>query len=225
MPIIHMIENKPWFPKEEITGEFTAIFPEGAYCPFENNVKNPYAYDRADSGIVLKDNAACGNVIVLYTTHHGLCLFERELNGSSDSDFFMIVWNPEKKEAEEIQFATTRGWCYPCLGSRPDATPEVLEAYTNWKAAQDRRYRVLNRWNDRKRVREFAQEARLTYFQARKVLQAIRPHLRPNYMKLLCTKKFRSGFRAKMAENIRQWARDPSPKYPQPLSSNQERCI
>jgi len=70
-----------------------------------------------------------------YDTHVGLCIHEREYNGRDDSDFYMIVWNEEKQEPESIQFASTRGWSYPCYGSHPDATPEVLAKY---KAYQDR---------------------------------------------------------------------------------------
>jgi hypothetical protein len=69
-----------------------------------------------------------------YETHHGVCLFEREYNGYHDSDFYMTIWNHEKQEPESIQFATTRGWSYPCYASRADATPEVKAAYAVWEA-------------------------------------------------------------------------------------------
>lgn len=69
-----------------------------------------------------------------WLSHIGLCLFEREYNGYDDSDFYMTVWNPEKGEPYEIMFASTRGWTYPALGSRADATPEVLAAYEVWAA-------------------------------------------------------------------------------------------
>lgn len=65
-----------------------------------------------------------------YETHVGLCLFESEVNGYDDSDFYMTVWNPETKAPESILFASTRGWTYPCYASRPDATDEVKTAYT-----------------------------------------------------------------------------------------------
>lgn len=68
----------------------------------------------------------------LYDTHVGLCIEDYERNGYDDSDFFMIVWNPETMEPENICFATTRGWTYPCYASKPDATPEVMEQYNVW---------------------------------------------------------------------------------------------
>ena len=72
----------------------------------------------------------------IYETHHGLCLSEREYNGRDDSDFYMTVWNPETKQPESIQFATTRGWSYPCLGSRVDATPEVVAEWRQYQENQ-----------------------------------------------------------------------------------------
>jgi hypothetical protein len=66
--------------------------------------------------------------IWLYDTHVGLCLEDFERNGYDDSDFCMKVWNPETRCVETIEFASTRGWSYPCYGSKPDATPEVAAA-------------------------------------------------------------------------------------------------
>jgi hypothetical protein len=65
----------------------------------------------------------------LYDTHIGLCVAEREMNGYNDSDFYMTVYISESDSFQEIQFATTRGWSYPCLASRVDATPEIMAKY------------------------------------------------------------------------------------------------
>jgi hypothetical protein len=77
----------------------------------------------------------------LYETHVGLCIEDRERNGRDDSDFYMIVWNPEKGAPEQYEYASTRGWSYPSYGSNVDATPEVLEAYTAYLKARDARLR------------------------------------------------------------------------------------
>ena len=77
----------------------------------------------------------------VWESHNGLCLEDRERNGSWDSDFYMTVWNPETQAPQEILFATTRGWSYPSYGSRPDATPEVRAAYDAWKAVRDEQAR------------------------------------------------------------------------------------
>jgi hypothetical protein len=71
-----------------------------------------------------------------WETYVGLCIRDREYNGYHDSDFYMTVWNVEKGQPEEIEFASTRGWCYPSFGSYVDATPEVLEAYEKWVSAK-----------------------------------------------------------------------------------------
>lgn len=77
----------------------------------------------------------------LYDTHHGLCISEYERNGYNDSDFYMVVWNEEKQAPESLEFASTRGWSYPCYGSKPDATPEIMAKYQAWEAEQARKYR------------------------------------------------------------------------------------
>lgn len=52
---------------------------------------------------------------VVETTHEGLVIYEGEHNHYDDSDFYAIVWNPEKKVEEEIIYASTR---YPSYGNR-----------------------------------------------------------------------------------------------------------
>lgn len=76
-------------------------------------------------------------LIWLYENYHGLCLYEREYNGYNDSDFYMVVWNPETQKTESHEFASTRGWSYPCYASHADATPEVLAAYEQFKRDQE----------------------------------------------------------------------------------------
>jgi hypothetical protein len=66
-------------------------------------------------------------------SHKGLVISKGEMNGYDDSDFYAIVWNPEKKETERIVYASTRGWTYP-NGAIVDASPEVLEEYSKWSA-------------------------------------------------------------------------------------------
>ncbi|MGE4526573.1 MAG: hypothetical protein AB7D24_11890 [Sphaerochaeta sp.] len=48
------------------------------------------------------------------TTHDGLVISTGEHNWYDDSDFFAIVWNPEKQVEEEITYATTR---FPTYGN------------------------------------------------------------------------------------------------------------
>jgi len=71
--------------------------------------------------------------LYLYETHVGLCLEDRERNGYNDSDFDMLVWNDEKNAPEWIEYASTRGWSYPCYGSKTDATEEVVAKWKQYK--------------------------------------------------------------------------------------------
>lgn len=52
---------------------------------------------------------------IVETTHEGLVIYEGEHNHYDDSDFYAIVWNPEKQVEEEITYASTR---YPSWGNR-----------------------------------------------------------------------------------------------------------
>jgi hypothetical protein len=87
----------------------------------------------------------------LYETHHGLCLREREANGYQDSDFYMLVWDEENQKPQEICFASTRGWSYPCYGSRVDATPEVLAKWNEWERVKAEEYRAARIAEEAKR--------------------------------------------------------------------------
>jgi hypothetical protein len=68
------------------------------------------------------------------TSHVGLVLDIGEHNHYHDSDFYAVVWNPEKGMPEHMEYATTRGWTYP-NSADIDATPETLAAYGAWREA------------------------------------------------------------------------------------------
>lgn len=73
--------------------------------------------------------------LYMKTTHEGLVLALGEHNYYDDSDFYAVVWNPEKRCAEEVGYASTRGWTYP-NNAVVDASPDVMSAYVEWKRAQ-----------------------------------------------------------------------------------------
>jgi hypothetical protein len=75
------------------------------------------------------------DALYMETTHAGHVLYLREYNGSDDSDFYAMVWDPVAKEPVRVDYATTRGWTYP-NGAAVDATPEVLAAYGAWCGAR-----------------------------------------------------------------------------------------
>lgn len=120
MPIINMASTKT-----EVEASAEMIVAKGA---------NLRSIETPCSKFVGTDEKGVGiyeptiRTIYLYDTHIGYCLEDREENGRDDSDFYMLVWNPEKEIIERHMFATTRGWSYPCYGSSADATPEVRSA-------------------------------------------------------------------------------------------------
>jgi len=57
--------------------------------------------------------------------HEGLVLSTYEKNGYHDSDFYAVVWNPVKKTAESVMYATTS---YGSYGNHAiiDASPDLV---------------------------------------------------------------------------------------------------
>lgn len=80
--------------------------------------------------------------IWMQTTHVGLVISLGEVNGSSDSDFYAIVWNPEKRCEERVEYASTRGWTYPNRAS-VDLTPEHAADRAEW--LEERRQAAIKR--------------------------------------------------------------------------------
>lgn len=165
--------------------------------------------------------------IWLYDTHVGLCLYEGEVNGYHDSDFYMVVWDPVKLAPERIEFASTRGWCAPCFGSHPDATPEVQEAYRVWQAEQVVKAQKAKRHAKAERLANCrrawashglpAERLRRVYKEVGlRGLEAILALYRP---------RVRSNFKLKLRAQVDAWAMDTEPQYTTPLSQRQLNCI
>lgn len=98
----------------------TGQWPEGAYCDLH------WSRQKGWKGDATNDFTSSGG-LVMQETHTGLVLGTFERNGYSDSDFVAIVWNPVAGKIETVEYATTRGWCYPNEAS-VDATVEVRAA-------------------------------------------------------------------------------------------------
>lgn len=204
MPIIHM-----WSERND-----ESEVPVGAWCPY-----GPGSYQEE----FLKQGI---RPLVLYKTHVGLCIEDRERNYYDDSDFYMIVWNPETQKPSEITFASTRGWSYPCYGSHADATPEVMEAYRAWVAHDTKQKRVAARRLKRNADMELAKKAGLkNRHQVNRIRVAVGTGNFDNVMRLLTTKKFRNPFRASLADQVRKWVNDKNPKYYKPLTNRQMQYI
>lgn len=160
----------------------------------------------------------------LYTTHHGLCVAERERNMYDDSDFFMTVWDPVSRSAHEIMFATTRGWSYPCMASSVDATPEVQAEYKAYLAYRQRRNQVLQRRSQRQQDADTARKAGLTRQQVQRLRDAVGLGFWTQVSKLI-TSNLRSGFRKSLRQQIIDWAQDPAPRFQRPLSLRQMQYV
>lgn len=72
---------------------------------------------------------------VLRTTHRGLVLETRERNGYDDSDFYALVWNPETRAVETVEYGSTRYWTYLNTATA-DASLETLTGVEEWLAEQ-----------------------------------------------------------------------------------------
>lgn len=199
MAIIVMLDNA------------AADFPEGAYCDLD--------WSRGNSHLPPAQAA-----VVLHKTHVGLCISDREANGYDDSDWFMMVWDPVSKCASEICFASTRGWTYPCYASSPDATPEVMAEYKAWAKARARaalaRKLRSRRACDMRMARECGMRTRHDVRRLRDALGGNAASFEA-VIKLLKTRKFRSEFRAKLCQQVRDWLANPAPRYATPLSTKQ----
>ena len=194
MAIINMIANN------------ATDFPEGAVCPIHN-------YNSTS------DRARGAFSVVTYPSHVGLCIEKRERNFYDDSDFYMVTWNPETGKAENITYASTRGWSYPCYGSDVDATPEVLAAYRAACDASMRRVRVQAKWDARRAERALAAKIGAPRSNVQRLRNAVGRDW--TAVERLLTANIRSAFKKSLRDQIIAWTRDASPKFAAPLSNKQ----
>lgn len=208
MPLIHSWEE----PRTE-GRPYSPIFPTGALCS-------------------LGQKPTKSSTVLLYETHHGFCLFEREYNGYDDSDFYMTYWDEQEGCPKEVMFGTTRAYCYS-MGSRADATPEVKAKYEAWRTEQARVQRIAQRAEKARQLRaartadrELAELAGgVPPLRVRSLRRTYGPEIFAGIERLLRTRKFRSTFRANIAKQIRDWLADPAPQYSTPLSRRQVQYI
>jgi hypothetical protein len=67
--------------------------------------------------------------------HEGLVLSTYEKNGYHDSDFYAVIWNPVKKTAESVMYATTS---YGSYGNHAiiDASPDLIKTAKEWQSRE-----------------------------------------------------------------------------------------
>lgn len=62
---------------------------------------------------------------------HGAVVETREMNGYDDSDFYATYYDAQENAFKEVQYASTRGWTYPC-SAVIDATPGVFAKWERY---------------------------------------------------------------------------------------------
>lgn len=219
---------------DTIDGVLTRIEPSPTtFTPWFADEAQATSHSHAGSGIwgKRKENGEIQAGYTTYLSHVGLCLFDWERNGYDDSDFYMAVWNPIKGEREDICFASTRGWSYPCYGSKPDATPEVRAAHDAWRdqlKAHDEAARKAKELAAKQALElEFVALAKIVGCTPARV-QALQEAMGDQYeacVKLLKTKAFRSSFRASLCQQIKTWLMDENPAHAAPLSYKQRQYL
>lgn len=154
----------------------------------------------------------------------GKCIREREYNGYDDSDFYMLVWDDEINAPREIQFASTRGWTYPCMGSSVDATPEVrakYEAYEQKRAIEARKAIRKSKASvhlaNRKLLKEAAERHGVPYGKA----VQIRKLQKSAEILHLFSMKPRGDFKKSLQARLISWLLEDKHEYPAPFSKKQ----
>jgi hypothetical protein len=136
---IRAMVSKEEFEKDPANIEVVTDYPGHETATVYHHWECPHskAHDARDK-ITPECAGRCHYYDPLYmkTSHRGLVLSLGEYNGYDDSDFYAVVWNPEKGETERVTYASTRGWTYP-NNATVDATPEVVAAYHAWRKARE----------------------------------------------------------------------------------------
>lgn len=188
-------------------------WPEGAYAPLGSDNT--------------KENIQNRGALILWETHKGLCVSEREMNGSSDSDFYMTVWDEEEQRPKEILFATTRGWSYPSMGSYVDASEEILEKVKAYSKKQleeiERKERVRfvkEKLENRAVAKKLSSQYEFSYARFAKFLKTLEKEKTKSIFKLLQS-DLRSGFRISLRTQLVNWLKEKEPAYSKPFSPKQ----
>lgn len=161
---------------------------------------------------------------------------DREQNLYHDSYFYATIFNPETLDYFEFEYGSTAYANTPTFASDiPEKTitrhkdgkhEEVKFTCDTPKEVKDLYRRVIKvhtKLEIRDKMKKLANELSLaTYHEAYKLRGA---YYKEEEFEAVCNllrvKKFRSNFRKSLSEQVRDWIKDPSPKYEKPLSPKQ----
>ena len=128
---------------------------------------------------------------------------------------YAIVFNPETKEEKRIY----TGDC------EVDASPELMAEYEAFKEAERRHFKAVQIWGEHNRNITAAHTLSITVKELKKLRRTYTGRLYEGCWDLLKTKKFRSTFRASLANQLRNWLSEKENKFPRPFSYRQEECV
>ena len=104
-----------------------------------------------------------------------------------------------------------------------DASPELMEKYVAHCVREERHQKAVHLVHKHNERLLQAHHMGVTLSQYKRLKELGSDSYDILYT-LLGTKNFRSEFRAKLAEQVRNWLNDPEPKYRSPLSPKQMAC-
>lgn len=145
-------------------------------------------------------------------------VYRYEENYPNDSYFYAVVFDTETKKSREVlEWSTAFGGVNPDLPE--DATPEIREVWA-------RHQRAVAAVKFRRMYKALAEDMHLSHYTyARKLHTSLSANLFSLIYDLLKVKNYRSAFRAKLAQQVREWCIETENKYSTPLSPKQIACI
>ena len=106
-----------------------------------------------------------------------------------------------------------------------DASPELIALYKKCVTRENRHMEACRKWGEHNRKIEMAHRTNLSLKEYKKLCRTYGGKVFDGCVELLCVKKFKSQFRASLANQLRDWLANPEPKYRLPFSRRQEECV
>ena len=106
-----------------------------------------------------------------------------------------------------------------------DASPELMAKYEAFKENERRHYKACQLWGEHNRNITAAHTLSISLQELKKLNRTYSGRLYDGCWDLLKTKKFRSTFRASLANQLRTWLSEKENKFPYPFSRRQEECV
>lgn len=132
---------------------------------------------------------------------------------------YAIVFDPIANEEKKIYAGS--GWWEADV----DACPELMAKYKAFKENERRHIKAVQLWGEHNRNITAAHTLSITLQELKKLHRTYSGRIYDGCWDLLKTKKFRSTFRASLANQLRTWLSEKENKFPYPFSRRQEECV